>query len=120
MANPVDVFGLLEAWEYGATMDLGVARAVNDELDVLMERELAEIAAMIEARPSLAQLRLARLSSFVNAAAAKLPALLRRLEQWVRRLQALLNALGKKVGATGFSIGVSAGGLSFDLSFPIV
>lgn len=120
MPHNTDVFNVLEAWEYGAVMDLGMAQTVDDGLDVLMELELAEIEGAFTSAPSWAQMRLARLFSFVNAAASKLPALLRRLERWIQRLQSLLNALGKKVGATGFSVGVSAGGLSFDLSFPIV
>ncbi len=120
MPDDTVVFQVLETWEYGAAMDLRMARAVVDGLDALMEHELAEIEVALASAPSSAQMRMALLFSFVNAAAAKLPALLRRLEQWIQRLQALLNALGRRVGATGYSIGVSAGGLSFDLSFPIV
>lgn len=120
MSSAMDVFNVLEAWEYGAVMDLRMARAVVDGLDELMEHELAEIEVTLTSASSPAQMRLARLFSFINAAASKLPALLRRLEQWIQRLQSLLKALGKKVGATGYSIGISAGGLSFDLSFPII
>ena len=121
MPNTTDIFSVLEAWEYGAAMDGRMAHAVNDDLDDLMERELPRIEAMIELAPSQALMRVTRLFSFVNAASAWLPAILRRLEQWIQRVQALVNALGKKLGATGYSIGVSTpGGLSFDLSFPVV
>ena len=121
MTNPMNIYAVLEAWEQGEAMDLAMARIVERNLDALLESELTQIEAVIDAQPATALMQMTRLTSFINAATARLPAILRRLQHWVNKMQTTINNLAKKLGANGYSIGVSMPfGLSIDLSFPVI
>jgi len=121
MANRNSIYAVLEAWEQGEPMDLAMARIVEENLDALLESELAQIEAQIDAQPVTALMQMTRLTSFINAALARLPAILRRLQGWVSTMKSTVNALAKKLGANSFSLGVSMPfGLSVDLSFPVI
>lgn len=86
-----------------------------------MEEELGQIEKLIEEdKPDSAFVAMLRLTSFLNAGAAKLPSIIGKLEEWINKIKFVLNSLAKKIGANGFSI--SAGlpiGVSIGLSFPI-
>jgi len=115
------VWGVLEKWELTGEMVPAMAQVIDQQLDDLMERELSEVESSVDTKPHLAFARLTRLISFLNAALMRRPSIIRRLEKWVQKVKAVANALGKKLGANGFSIGVGLPiGVSIDLSFPII
>lgn len=115
------VYSLLEEWEIKGEMTIDMAQVINENIDQLMEKELGQIEKLIEEdKPDSAFVAMLRLTSFLNAGAAKLPSIISRLEKWINKIKSVLNSLAKKIGANGFSI--SAGlpiGVSIGLSFPI-
>jgi hypothetical protein len=86
-----------------------------------MEKELEQIKELIEEdKPDSAFVAMLRLTSFLNAGAAKLPSIIGRLEKWINKIKSVLYSLAEKIGANGFSI--SAGfpiGVSVGLSFTV-
>ncbi len=98
-----------------------MAQVINKNIDQLIEKELGRIEKLTEEdKPDFAFVAMLLLTSFINAAAAKLPSIICSLEKWIKKLKSAVNSLAKKMGANGFSI--SAGlpaGLSVGLSFPI-
>ena len=117
----LNVYSVLEEWESKGEMTIDMAQVINENIDQLMEKELEQIKKLIEEdKPDFAFVEMLRLTSFLNAGAAKLPSIISRLEKWINEIKFVLNSLAKKIGANGFSI--SAGfpvGLSIGLSFPI-
>jgi hypothetical protein len=116
------ISGVLERWEYQGEMTLEMAGIIENNFDELMEHELGEINRNLSNQESdIAFARLTRLSSFINAASAKKPSIIRKLDKWVNKIKTTVNSLAKKLGAKSFSIGISMPfGLSIDLSFDIV
>ncbi|GAH27620.1 unnamed protein product, partial [marine sediment metagenome] len=114
-------YWVLEEWEFTGEMTIDMAQAINENIDQLMEKELEQIKKLIEEdKPDFAFVAMLRLTSFLNAGAAKLPSIISRLEKWINKIKLVLNSLAKKIGADGFSI--SAGfpvGVSVGLSFSI-
>ncbi len=112
---------VLEEWESKGEMNIDMAQVINENIDQFMEKELGKIENLIEEdKPDFAFVAMLRLTSFLNAGAAKLPSIIGRLEKWINKIKFVLNSLAKKIGADGFSI--SAGfpiGLSVGLSFLI-
>ena len=117
----LNVYSVLEEWESKGEMNIDMAQVINEDIDQFMEEELGRIERLIEEdKPDFAFVAMLRLTSFLNAGAAKLPSIISRLEKWINEIKFVLNSLAKKIGANGFSI--SAGfpvGLSIGLSFPI-
>ena len=119
--STLNVYTVLEEWESKGEMTIGLAQVINENIDQFMEEELGRIENLIEEnKPDSAFVAMLRLTSFLNAGAAKSPSIIRRLEKWINKIKSVLNSLAKKIGANGFSI--SAGfpiGISVGLSFPI-
>ena len=116
------VYSVLEKWKFNGEMTIDMAQVINKNIDQLMEKELEQIEKLIEEdKPDFAFVTMLLLISFINAAAAKLPSIIRKLEKWInKKLKSAVSSLAKKMGANGFSI--SAGfpvGVSVGLSFPI-
>ncbi|MBA7497524.1 hypothetical protein ES704_00252 [subsurface metagenome] len=120
-ASEQPVYLVLEEWEFKGEMTIDMAQVINENIDQLMEKELEQIIKLIEVdKPDSAFVAMLRLTSFLNAGAAKLPSIISRLEKWINKIKIVLNSLAKKIGANGYSI--SAGipiGVSVGLSFPI-
>lgn len=116
-----EVFNVVETWEFQGEMTLEMARVIDQNIDELLKSELGQVDKLLEDdKPEAAFARLTRLTSFLNTGVTKLPSIIRRLEKWVNRIKSTLNALAKKIGANGFSIGIAVPvGVSIDLSFPI-
>jgi hypothetical protein len=116
-----NVYTVLEEWESKGEMNIDMAQVINEDIDQFMEEELGRIERLIEeGKPDSAFVAMLRLTSFLNAGAAKSPSIIGRLEKWINKIKSVLNSLAKKIGANGFSI--SAGfpiGISVGLSFPI-
>jgi len=116
-----EVYSLLEEWEIKGEMTIYMAQVINEDIDQFMEEELGRIERLIEEdKPDSAFVAMLRLTSFLNAGAAKSPSIIRRLEKWINKIKSVLNSLAKKIEANGFSI--SAGfpiGISVGLSFLI-
>ena len=116
-----EVYLVLEEWELEGEMTIDMAQVINENIDQFMEEELGQIEKLIEEdKPDSAFVAMLRLTSFLNAGAAKLPSIIGRLEKWINKIKFVLSSLAKKMGANGFSI--SAGvpiGISVGLSFPI-
>ena len=121
-ASEQDVYLALEEWEVNGEMTFDMAQVINENIDQLMEEELGQIKRLIEEdKPDSAFVAMLRLTSFLNAGAAKLPSIISRLEKWINEIKSVLNSLAERIGADGFSI--SAGfpiGVSIGLSFPIL
>lgn len=118
----VAVFAEFKDWESTGEMTPERAGVVDLQLETFMEHELSAVEASVDAEPYAAFTGLLSLTLFLNAAATKRPSIIRKLEKWIQRIQAAANALAKKLGADGFSIGISVGwppGLSLSLSFPV-
>lgn len=117
----LNVYTVLEEWESKGEMNIDMAQVINENIDQFMEEELGQIEKLIEEdKPDSAFVAMLRLTSFLNAGAAKLPSIIGKLEEWINKIKFVLNSLAKKIGANGFSI--SAGlpiGVSIGLSFPI-
>jgi hypothetical protein len=115
------VYSVLKEWEFKGEMTIDMARVIDENIDQLMKEKLGQIEKLIEEdKPDFAFVAMLRLTSFINAGAAKLPSIIRKLEKWIKKLKSVANFLAKKLGANGFSI--SAGlpaGVSVGLSFPI-
>ena len=110
---------LLNKWNREPSM-LNLAQDVDREFEALMEDGLSSVESSLADQPELALTRLILLTSLVNVAAQQRPAILKRLEKWIQKLKVVTHALGKKLGANGFSI--AAGfpvGISVGLSFPV-
>ena len=120
-ASEQPVYLVLEEWEFKGEMTIDMAQVINENIDQLMEKELEQIIKLIEVdKPDSAFVAMLRLTSFLNAGAAKVPSIIGRLEKWINKIKIVLNSLAKKIGANGYSI--SAGipiGVSVGLSFPI-
>ena len=116
-----EVFTVLKRWESDGEMTLEMARVIEQNFDSLIESELHQVDDLLaDAKAEAAFARLTLLISLLNAGVSKLPSIIRRLEKWVNRIKSTLNALAKKLGANGFSIGIAVPvGVSIDLSFPI-
>ncbi len=118
-ASEQDVYLALEEWEFTGEMTIGMARVINENIDQFMEEKLEQIKGLIEEnKPDSAFVAMLRLTSFLNAGAAKVPSIIGRLEKWINKIISVLNSLANKIGADGFSI--SAGfpiGVSVGLSF---
>jgi len=118
MANTVDV--IFEEWESSGTISAPNIKRVEEIFELLMKVKLGEVETSVDADPHFAFAQLIALTSFLNAVATKRPSIIKRLGKWVKKLQAVANALAKKLGANGFSIGVQIpAGVSVDLSFPV-
>jgi len=117
-----EVYLALEEWEFTGEMNIGMAQVINENIGQFIEEELGRIENLIEEdKLDSAFVKMLRLTSFLNAGAAKLPSIIGRLENWINKIIVVLNSLAKKMGADGFSI--SAGipiGVSVGLSFPIL
>jgi len=115
----LNVYTVLEEWESKGEMTIGLAQVINENIDQFMEEELGRIENLIEEnKPDSAFVAMLRLTSFLNAGAAKVPSIIGRLEKWINKIISVLNSLANKIGADGFSI--SAGfpiGISVGLSF---
>ena len=112
-----DLFG---TWMRDGTMDAVIATAIDQQLDVLLEAELARVEALVDVSPGAAFARLGSLISFLNAGASHRPAIVGRLEKWIPRLRDIMRKLA--VGLEAGSFNISAGspnGLSVGLSFPV-
>jgi len=116
-----EVYLVLEEWELEGEMNIDMVQVINENIDQFMEEELGQIEKLIEEdKPDSAFVAMLRLTSFLNAGAAKSPSIIGRLEKWINKIKSVLNSLAKKIGANGFSI--SAGlpiGISVGLSFTI-
>jgi len=116
-----EVYFVLEEWEFTGEMTNVMAQVINENIDQFMEEKLEQIKRLIEEdKPESAFVAMLRLTSFLNAGAAKLPSIIGRLEKWINKIKFVLNSLAEKIGANGFSI--SAGlpiGISVGLSFSI-
>jgi len=107
-------------WESTGEMTSEIAEEIANNIDTFMGLELGLIDRHVDTNPQLAFAQLTRLTLALNAAVQKKPSIVKRLEKWVNRIKTALRALGKKLGANGFSIGVGfPAGVSIDLSFPI-
>jgi len=117
--STLNVYTVLEEWESKGEMTIGLAQVINENIDQFMEEELGRIENLIEEnKPDSAFVAMLRLTSFLNAGAAKVPSIIGRLEKWINKIISVLNSLANKIGADGFSI--SAGfpiGISVGLSF---
>lgn len=116
-----EVYFVLEEWEFTGEMTNVMAQVINENIDQFMEEKLEQIERLIEEdKPDSAFVAMLRLTSFLNAGAAKLPSIIGRLEKWINKIISVLDSLANKIGADGFSI--SAGfpiGVSVGLSFSI-
>ena len=112
---------VLEKWELEGEMTIDMAQVINENIDQIMEEELGQIEKLIEEdKPDFAFVKMLRLTSFLNAGAAKLPSIIGRLEKWINEFISALNSLANKMGASGFSISAGMpGGISIGLSFSI-
>ncbi|MDA2927273.1 hypothetical protein MYX78_08585, partial [Acidobacteria bacterium AH-259-G07] len=111
---------LLSKWDQTAQMSPYLAVEVDSQFDALMKEGLSTIESLMVDQPELALGRLILLTSILNSAAQQRPAILKRLEKWIQKLRAVTNALGKKLGANGFSIAAGLPvGISVGLSFPV-
>ena len=112
---------LFENWLSTGQITIELSEERISELDDLVQTQLQDIEDLIDnnmAEKAFANLAL--LTSFINAAASKRPSILNKLKKWVKKFKNLTNRLAKKLGADGFSIGVSVPlGLTIELSFPI-
>ncbi len=117
----LEVYSVLEEWEFTGEMTIDMAQVINENIDQFMEEKLEQIKRLIEEdKPDSAFVAMLRLTSFLNAGAVKLPSIICRLEKWINKIKFVLNSLAKKIGANGFSISVGLPiGVSIGLSFPI-
>ena len=112
-----------EEWKSTGEMTDYMAQVINENenIDQLMEEKLGEIKELIkDEEPDFAFVKMLQLTSFLNAGAAKLPSIIDKLKEWIKKIIFVLNSLAKEMKADGFSI--SAGfpiGVSIGLSFPI-
>ena len=107
-------------WESRGEMTSEVAEGIGDHLDEIVEREIKEIQELIDKKPYVAFAHLTSLTCFLNAAAAKHPLILKKLEKWIKAIKSTLSQLAKKIGAVGFNISVGLpAGVSVSLSFSI-
>ena len=112
-----------EEWKSTGEMTDYMAQVINENenIDQLMEEKLGEIKELIkDEEPDFAFVKMLQLTSFLNAGAAKLPSIIDKLKEWIKKIIFVLNSLAKEMKADGFSI--SAGipiGVSVGLSFPI-
>ena len=86
----------------------------------MFQNELREIKGITEKSPWLAYTRLMSSISFLNAAAQQRIGIIDRLLNWISDIKDALDGIVKKIGASGYSIGVSAPfGLSISVSFSV-
>ena len=112
-----DLFG---TWKSDGTMDAVMATAIDQQLDALLDAELARIEALVDVAPGAAFARLSSLVSFLNAGASHRPTIVGRLERWIPRFRDILRKLAVALEASSFSIGAGSPlGLSVALSFPV-
>ena len=111
---------VLEEWELKGEMTIDMAQEIAKNIDQIMEEELEKIKNLIkDDKPDFAFVKMLRLTSFLNAGAAKLPSIIGKLEKWIKEFIYVLSSLAKKMGADGFSISASFTGVSIGLSFSI-
>ena len=111
---------VLEEWELKGEMTIDMAQEIDKNIDQIMEEELEQIKRLIdEDKPDFAFVKMLRLTSFLNAGAAKLPSIIGKLEKWIKEFISVLSSLAEKMGADGFSISASFTGVSIGLSFSI-
>ena len=111
---------VLEKWELEGEMTIDMAQVIDENIDQFMEEELGQIKELIEEdKPDFAFVKMLRLTSFLNAGAAKLPSIIGKLEKWIKEFISALSSLAKKMGADGFSISAGFTGVSIGLSFSI-
>ncbi len=112
-----DLFG---TWKSDGAMDAVIATAIDQQLDVLLEAELARVEALLDVAPGAAFARLVSLISFLNGGASHRPAIVGRLEKWIPRLRDIMRKLAVGLEASSFNISAgSPNGLSVGLSFPV-
>jgi hypothetical protein len=115
-----EVYFVLEEWEFTGEMTNAMAQVINENIDQFMEDELGRIKEFIEKdKPDFAFVKMLRLTSFLNAGAAKLPSIIDSLEKWIKEFISALSSLAKKMGADGFSVSAGFTGVSIGLSFSI-
>ncbi len=115
-----EVYPVLEEWEFTGEMNTHMAQVINEYIDPFMEEELRKIEELIEENNlGPAFVKMLRLTSFLNAGAAKLPSIIGRLEEWINQFISALKSLAKKMEANGFSISAGTGGVSLEVSFSI-
>lgn len=111
-----DLFG---TWKSEGTMTAIMATTIDQEVDALLEEELARIETLVDVAPGAAFVRLGSLISFVNDGASHRPSIVGRLEKWIPRFRDVLRKLAVELEATSFSVSVGfPPGLSIGLSFP--
>lgn len=115
------VESVFKDWESEGKMTIEIAHGINKNVDRLMKTKLVEIEDLIEQdKPNSAFVAMLSLTSLINAAAAKSPSIIPKLEGWVKKLISATNSLAEKLRANGFSISASFPvGVSVGLSFPI-
>ncbi|MCK4387240.1 MAG: hypothetical protein KAW00_00575 [Dehalococcoidia bacterium] len=113
---------VLDKWLNGEEVDFS-PKTVTTALDEF-EEEAKKIEDLVfkERRYWDAYTRLITCVSFFNTAAQKDPnnmsTIIQRLLAWIREIQRDLNKIVREVGASGYSIGISAPfGVSISLSF---
>jgi hypothetical protein len=114
---------IFEEWESTGEMSRESAQTIDKYFDYLAEYTLESIDQDIQAnRHDDALATLMRFSTITNAAAALIPAIIKKLGNWVNRLRSRVDALAKKMGADSFSISIDLSApptLSVELNFPV-
>ncbi len=94
----LNVYLALEEWESKGEMNIGMAQAINEDIDQFMEEELRQIEKLIEENnPGSAFVKMLRLTSFLNAGAAELPSIIKKLEKWINEIIIALKSLAEKM-----------------------
>lgn len=114
---------VLDKWLSGEVVTVS-AQMVDQALDEL-EGEAEKIRYLVEAEKYWdAYTKLTTYVSFLNMAAqqqpSKLPGIIQRLLDWLKRIKGELDKIVRGIGADGYSIGVSAPfGVSVSIPFPV-
>jgi hypothetical protein len=110
-----------EKWEQLGEMTEDFANEVFENLDAIMEDEISQVETFAQQKNAdAAFLAMNQAASLVNAATAKQPKIIRRLNKWVGKLQSALQNLGTSIGADQISISVGVPiGISVGLAWNI-
>ncbi len=111
---------LIKKWELTGKISPVLAKAVDRQLNVIMDEELAQIDALADKYPEAAFARYTRLAFFLNAAMIARPSIAGQIANWIYKLKFAFNKLGRKLGASEFTIRMSwSAGLYVDFTFPV-
>ena len=121
--NYEDVYRVLVSWMENEELTEEQTVIVRDNFSSLMETQIDQINNLLdepeESKHYAAFIQLSILSSFISAAAKKMPKILKKFEQFLQQIISTIKKLAEKLGADSFSIGAGWPlAFSFDLSFP--